>query len=49
MQFAVEKDKNGVVHRIGKSTILQPKVNYKGGKTKWFDDTKLLKTKKSKG
>lgn len=41
-QFAVET-KNGVIQRIGKSAILQPKTNYQGKGTKWFDDTKLLK------
>ena len=44
MQFAVETQ-NGVVQRIGKSAILQPKTNYKGKGTKWFDDSKLLKAK----
>ena len=44
MQFAVETQ-NGVVQRIGKSAILQPKTNYKGKGTKWFDDSKLLRTK----
>ena len=42
MQFAVET-KDGVVKRIGKIAILQPKTNYKGKGTKWFDDTKLFK------
>ena len=37
--------KNGVVQKIGKSSILQPKTNYSGkGSTKWFDDSKLIKT-----
>lgn len=40
--FAVET-KNGVVQKIGKSVILQPKVKFGGGSVKWFDDTKLLK------
>ena len=42
IQFAVQS-KNGVVQRVGKSTILQPKTNFKGGSVKWFDDNKLLK------
>lgn len=42
IQFAVEK-KNGVVSRIGKSTILTPEINFKGGSVKWFDDRKLIK------
>lgn len=40
--FAVET-KTGVIQRVGKSTILQPKVDYKGTGIKWFDDSKLLK------
>lgn len=44
MQFAVEK-KNGVIQRVGKSTILTPRTNYQGKSTKWFDDSKLLRTK----
>lgn len=35
MEFAVET-KNGVV-RIGKSSILQPKTNFKGGSIKWYE------------
>lgn len=42
IQFAVQS-KNGVVQRVGKSTILQPKTNFKGGSVKWFDDSKLIK------
>lgn len=45
VEFAIEK-KNGVVTRIGKSAILQPKTNYNGKETKWYDDSKLLKKKK---
>lgn len=37
VEFAVEK-KNGVITRIGKSTILQPKTNFKGGSIKWYED-----------
>ena len=36
-QFAVET-KNGVVQRIGKSSILQPKTNFKGIGIKWYED-----------
>lgn len=42
--FAVET-KDGVVQTIGKSVILQPKVAYNGQKTKWFDDTQLIRKK----
>ena len=41
-QFATERQKNGTV-KAGRSVIIQPKTNYKGGETKWFDDSKLLK------
>ena len=37
IQFAVES-KNGVVQRVGKSTILQPKTNFQGGSIKWYED-----------
>lgn len=37
VQFAVES-KNGVVQRVGKSTILQPKTNFRGGSIKWYED-----------
>lgn len=43
-EFAVET-KNGEVQRIGRSVVLQPKTNYTGKGTKWFDDSKLLKEK----
>lgn len=36
-QFAVQTQ-NGVVQKVGKSTIYQPKTNYKGGQTKWYVD-----------
>lgn len=42
VQFAFES-KNGVVQRIGRSVMYQPKTNYQGKGTKWFDDSKLLK------
>lgn len=45
VQFAVETDKNKVIQSIGKSVITQPKICFdeSKGRTKWFDDTKLLK------
>ena len=45
-EFAVETDKRGVVKRIGKSVVLQSKTHFCGERTKWFDDSKLLKKKK---
>jgi hypothetical protein len=29
---------NGVVQQIGKSSILQPQTNFKGGSIKWYED-----------
>lgn len=42
IQFATVT-KNGVVQKVGKSTILQPTINYDGRSTKWFDDSKLIR------
>lgn len=36
VQFAVDKGSNGV--KVGKSAILQPKPNFKGGSVKWYED-----------
>lgn len=30
--------KNGVVQKIGRSTILQPKTKFQGGSIKWYQD-----------
>lgn len=35
--FAVET-KNGIVKRIGRSTITVPKTNFSGGSVKWLKD-----------
>lgn len=45
VDFATVK-KNGVITKIGNSTIQQPKTNFKGGSVKWFDDSRLLKVNK---
>lgn len=37
MQFAVQK-KNGVIEKVGRSSILTPKTNFKGGEIKWYED-----------
>lgn len=41
-QFAVVT-KNNVVVQVGKSQIYQPKISFKGGEIKWFDDAKLIR------
>ena len=43
VSFAVQTDKHGVVQRIGMSVINQPKINFKGGSVKWFDDSLLVR------
>lgn len=45
IQFAVKTDENKVVQSISNSVITQPKIRFdeSKGRTKWFDDTKLLK------
>lgn len=44
IQFATQQ-KNGTIQRVGKSTILLPKTNFKGGSIKWHED-KLKKGRK---
>lgn len=41
--FVVEKKENQV--RIGKSSIMQPKVQFNGNGIKWFEDSKLIRKK----
>lgn len=36
---------NGIVQKVGKSTVCQPKTNYNGKGISWFDESKLLKKK----
>ena len=43
VSFAVQTDKHGVVQRIGRSVINQPKINFKGGSVRWFDDSLLIR------
>lgn len=45
VEFAVET-KNGVVQRVGKSTVYVPKTNFKGGSVKWYEDKPKKKTTK---
>lgn len=37
VQFATVV-KNGVVERIGRSSVYVPKTNFKGGSIKWYED-----------
>lgn len=44
--FATSNNKDTL--RIGTTTILQPKIQFKGGTVPWYDDTKLLKKNHTK-
>ena len=46
IQFVVEA-KNGVVEKVGKSSISEPETNCDHKGIKWFDDSKLLKGSRS--
>lgn len=37
VEFAVTRNK-GTITRVGRTSILQPKTNYKGGSIKWYKD-----------
>ena len=43
ISFAVQTDKQGIIQKIGRSVIDQPKVNFKGGSVRWFDDSLLVR------
>ncbi len=45
VEFAVTR-KNGVITRIGRTGIYQPKTTFKGGSVKWYED-KPKKAEKS--
>ena len=45
VEFAVQT-KGNIVEKIGKSSVLVPKTNYDGRKTKWLNDDRLLKSNK---
>lgn len=44
VQFAVKRD-NGIITRVGRTSILQPKTNFKGGSVKWYEDKPKRKSK----
>lgn len=31
---------NGAIEKLGKSSVLQPRTNFKGGSVKWYEDRK---------
>ncbi len=36
-EFSITR-KNGIITQIGKTSIYQPKTNFKGGSVKWYED-----------
>ena len=44
VQFAVTRN-NGTITRVGRTEILQPKPNFKGGSVKWYEDKAKQKSK----
>lgn len=37
VEFAITR-KNGIITRIGRTSITQPKTNFKAGSVKWYED-----------
>lgn len=37
VNFATQT-KNGIIKKIGKSAVMQPKPNFRGGSVKWMKD-----------
>lgn len=50
MQFAVVKEQNGIIQKIGKSSVLVPKTNFKGepDSIKWYPDKPKQESKQLK-
>lgn len=44
VEFAVTRD-NGSITGIGRTSIPQPKTNFKGGSVKWYEDKPKKKGK----
>lgn len=42
VQFATVS-KSGVVQKVGNSSIYHPLIKYDGRKTKWFEESKLIR------
>ncbi len=37
VEFVVAR-KNGVINKIGRASIYQPRTNFKAGSVKWYED-----------
>ena len=44
VEFAITRN-NGIITRVGRTGIDQPKTNFKGGSIKWYEDKPKLKSK----
>lgn len=44
VEFAVTRN-NGNITRIGRTSVLHPKTNFKGGSVKWYEDKPKQKDK----
>lgn len=44
VEFAVTRNK-GNITRVGRTSIPQPKTNFKGGSIKWYEDKPKQKSK----
>lgn len=44
VQFATTRNK-GIITRVGRTSILQPKTSFKGGSVKWYEDKPKQKSK----
>lgn len=44
VEFAVTHNK-GTITRVGRTGILQPKTNFKGGSVKWYKDKPRQKSR----
>lgn len=44
VKFAVTRN-NGIITMVGRTSIQQPKTNFKGGKIKWYEDKPKEKNK----
>ena len=44
VEFAIVRKRNNIT-KVGRTSMLQPKTNYKGGSVKWYDDKLKQKSK----
>lgn len=44
VQFATTRN-NGIITKVGRTGIIQPKPNFRGGSVKWYEDKPKRKSK----